>query len=378
MFRAHITGQEFTSATKISLNLRFDSVRSTFQIDGVYDPNNSFHVRSFLPFAYRKVEIFANDELVLTGVATSVSFTDSKDRQLTSISGYSLPGVLEDCTIPLQAYPLETNGKTIRQIVQTIVSDTDYNLNVVTSGGEVDRLSNTELGLDTLESESVEESSDTTLETTSSSPQTTVQRYLSDILASKNLLLSHDENGNVLITRANANTRNVIAFQNQDILSVNLRCSGESMHRTLTVVKQASFEEEEGSEFTIENPYITEFTTEINATNPYVPNFRPTVQVQKSGGSETTATAARNLLGNELKNIAFTIQLNRWTFPNGQILRPNRTISIPANRLVYLPRVTNLFIESVTFNGTPEEQTATLSCVVPETYNNLTPTNIFR
>ena len=52
----------------------------------------------------------------MTGVILNHGFTETKNKELTSVGGYSVTGVLEDCHISPDKYPLESKGKTVKQM----------------------------------------------------------------------------------------------------------------------------------------------------------------------------------------------------------------------------------------------------------------------
>ena len=61
---------------------------------------------------------------------------------------------------------------------------------------------------------------------------------------------------------------------------------------------------------------------------------------------------------------------------NGAVIKPNQIITV-RNPELYLYKKSNWFIESVQLDGDAEQTVATLTCVLPETYNGGTPSYIF-
>ena len=92
-----IGGQKIQHFNHVAVSLRYDSVASVFSFNFYFDPSNADHKAMFKPGMYPDVTIEHAGELLITGTLLSYSFSSSPVRQLLSISGYSKPGVLEDC-----------------------------------------------------------------------------------------------------------------------------------------------------------------------------------------------------------------------------------------------------------------------------------------
>jgi prophage tail gpP-like protein len=110
-------------------------------------------------------------------------------------------------------------------------------------------------------------------------------------------------------------------------------------------------------------------------TNPFVGKFRPKVAIQTSGTDNNTQQSARTLLSEELKNIQVKITIDRWVI-DGKILRPNSIVTVTAPNAYLFGRV-RLFVQSVDLVGNGEENTATLTCVLPSVFGSSNPVNIF-
>jgi prophage tail gpP-like protein len=326
-----------------NLNLRYDSVASTFSFSFYFNPENKEHKEMVCIGHYHKVTVEHNGELLLTGYILSQVFTSSNVKQLVPFGGYSLPGVLEDCEIPPKLYPLQSDGLTLREIAQKLIAP--FGLQMV-----IDPLVSSQM--------------DSVFEKTTASESQTIKAYLTELASQKNIIISHDEKGNLLFTKAKADKKPLIHFQTGVIgTSMSLSFNGQAMHSEITVMKQASSDGGNAGESTIINPYV-----------PFV--YRPKVIIQSSGDDVDTEQAAKNALAAELKNLQLTIVTDRWEV-DGKILKPNNIIEV-TDQEVYLYKKTKWFIESITYVGDNQKMTATLTCVPPEVYNGKTPEYIFK
>jgi prophage tail gpP-like protein len=192
----------------------------------------------------------------------------------------------------------------------------------------------------------------------------TIKAYLQKLASQKNIIMTHNEKGQLVFTEAKAKQKAVFHFEkNMPGTSMSLSYNGQAMHSHITVVKQASSKGGNAGESTIRNPFV-----------PFV--YRPKVMTQTSGDDIDTAQAAKNALAEELKNIAVTIVTDRWKIGDS-IIKPNHIVTIQ-NPDIYLYEKTEWFIESVDFSGDAQKKTATIKLVLPEVYNGRTPKYIFQ
>lgn len=250
------------------------------------------------------------------------------------MSGYSKPGALNDCSIPIDVFPLQYENLSLADIAKKMIKPFDLKLKVDVS---VKAKANQPYPLVTAD------------------PGQSVGQFLANLASQKNIILSHTPKGELLLTESNTSQNPLFDFKRDTpATSFSLTYSGQQMHKTITVVKEADLDVENAGESTIDNPYA-----------PVV--FRPKVVKQAYGDDNDTETAARNELGKELKGIKVTVSMSRWDV-NDKIIFPNSIVTVE-NSDIYIYRKQKLFVESVSYRGNSESMTATLTCVVPESYN---------
>ncbi len=337
-----------------TVNLKYDSVSSTFGVEFYFDPKNKQHAEMACVSHFHECIVQHNGETLITGYILSQSFASSPKKQLVKIGGYSKPGVLEDCEIPTNLYPLQADGLTLREIAQKLIAP--FGLGLVIDGiAKAD--SNQQFSLD--------EKLDKKIEKTNAKESQNIKSYLTELATQRNIVLSHDAKGNLLFTEARTFQKPLFHVET-GIIATNILMTfnGQGIHSQITVIKQtdATSEDTDSNEFTLYNPYC-----------PIV--FRPKVVTQSSGDVNTIEDFAKNELAKELKNIIVTVEIDRWEV-DGKLIKPNNVITIlsPEN---YIYKKTKFFIESVSLKGNEKTQTATLTCVLPEVYNRQAPANVF-
>lgn len=325
-----------------NLNLRYDSVASSFSFGFYFDPKNNEHKELACVSHFHEAIVEHNGETLVTGYILGESFASASTRKLVSFGGYSLPGVLEDCEIPPSVYPLQSDGLTLRQIAEKLIKP--FGIKMIVDPAVASRMNQV-------------------YEKTTADIKQPIKGYLTELAAQRNIIISHNVKGELLFTEAKANQAPIMHFElGIPATEMSLSFSGQDMHSEITVMKQSSLDGGNAGQYTIHNPFV-----------PIV--YRPKVITQSSGDDIDTEKAARNALAAELKNIVLTIVTDRWEI-DGKIIKPNNIITA-TNPELYLFKKTKWFIESVTLTGDNTKTTATLNCVLPEVYNGQVPKNIF-
>lgn len=333
---------------EFSLTLKHDSIGSVFGFNIYFDPQNPEHKELACVTHFHEVTLFYDDELLVTGVLTNQAFSQSTVKELAKFGGYSLTGVLEDCTIPPKLYPLQTNGLSLSQIVNKILPS--FKLKMIVDSSVSDRMNKP-------------------FKTVTASETQTIKDFLVSLASQKNIIISHTEKGELLFTETKTKQDPILKF---DLTKQNVipgtkfehSYDGQSMHSHITVMKQASLDGGNAGQVTIRNPYV------IGSV------YRPIVRTQSSGDDNDTNLAARKELANELRGEKLTITTDRWVV-DGKIIKPNNIIEIYAPEL-YLYKKTRWFVESINFSGNNKSTTAVIECVLPEVYNSENVESMYR
>jgi len=365
-----INGNILDKYSNLIVSLIYASACSVFSFDLYFDPWNKLHREIMLPGAYNEAVIISDSgEVLITGILLSVSFKDSAKRSLVSISGYSKTGVLQDCNYLEDGngnivFPKQANGKNLYSIAQDICGA--LGLNVITVGNVMSDISSPF-------AEAQPDDGDSCLD------------YLNDIAKKKNIIISHDELGNLVLTRA-MDAQALFDFTSgMPGIEFSLNFDGQQMHSSITAKIQG------GTSQTVMNPYV-QLKSHINYTQgasqglertapkmtgkkQYDKAYRPTAFVQTQGDDNDTDDTAQQALAKELKAIQITGKMTGWELA-GKIVRPNNFHTITSPNM-YLFNKTKLFVERVDFSGDERQETCIMSYVVPEVYNGQLPVNIF-
>jgi len=334
-----------------NLSLGYDSFGSTFSFSFYFDPDNPEHKELACVTHFHDCVVEHNGEILVSGFALNQGFEHDPEKQLATISGYSKPGIFEDCNIPPSIYPLQSDGLSLLQIARKITSpwnnDTKYKIGLIVD-------------------DSIAGLANKALKSSTASETDTIAGYLKTLAQQKNIVISHDEKGNLLFTSAKTDQEPSLSFdfRNGMIPGTNFKhnFNGQGVHSHITVMKQASSDGGNAGEYTVENPYCPVF-------------YRPKTVVQSSGDDIDTKEVALRELSAEWENLKLTIQTDRWEV-DGKIIKPNNIVEIFAPEL-YIYKKSRFFIRSIDFVGDAEKTTATLNCVIPEVVNKKMARSIF-
>jgi len=338
-----ISGRKFDFFNSFELNLAYNSIASTFSFEGLIFDEETKNL--FKPLSYKECKVYMDDELLLTGTILNTSTSAENQDSLASISGYAKTGVLDDCNIPTSLYPLQSDKLTIKEIIEKLLKP--FSLSLI---------------VDSLAQSSVNTKFD---KSTADSDQT-IKSYINELTTQRNIILSHNENGNLLLTKLNLKQPSVATYiEGMPSTKISLSVDGQSMHSHITVQKQASIEVDVAGEQTLTNDLVT--------------SYRPVVKQQTEGSNNETEDSVNSVLGSELRNIQLTIVTDRWKWTDGQkinIIKPNNIIDVksPTN---FINNLTRFFVESISYSGNQEGIIATINCVLPEVYSGNKPKNIF-
>lgn len=319
----------------LSITFQFDSVADTFGFQMYFNPENPEHRVLAEIGSFNECQIFEENELLLTGTILSCNFESSKERNLLTLEGYSKSGVLMDCTIPNSLYPLQTDGLSVANIAKRIIEP--FGISLVDKVGA---------------NEPIPEST--------ANEKQSIASYLGELTSQRNIVLSSDENGNIVFTKANVSAAPIITYSPQErngIEQMSLSFDGQGSNSTITVMKEASDDpSDEPGQSEISNPLVKS-------------GFRPTVKVQTTGNEFDTSKATKVALATQLQKLKVTVQLSTWKV-GGRIIKPNEIIEIE-NPEIGIYKKTKFFIQAVNLARSPKGDSATLDCVLLQVYGGI-------
>lgn len=336
------------------ITLKLDSIGSTFEFSSHFDAQNPEHQEIFKPLQYKTVQFYnSEDKLIFTGTILNHVFRSDKGRNLVVFSGYSKCGILEDVTIPVKNYPLESNNRSLIDIATRLCGLYDIKVSTAQNTSNLATSSvKSQKGIkEKTDFKSLEAKSKSVFGRTSAGATESIKDYLAKLCSQKNIILSHDENGNVVLFQPEYDQLPKFFFTKGNTLEMSLSFNGQALHSEINIVTQPS-DDNEG------------VSVSDKAINSLIPLYRPTTKVLSSGQETDTKQAAKNELAAELKAIQLTIKL-QGIFDT---IYPGEIINVH-NHYIYCYAYNRFMIESIEYNFDEKEDTTILNCLIPEAFN---------
>lgn len=325
--RIVIDDKDYKFFTKYSVELNFSKVGSTFQFSGTKPILTN-------QLTYPKVQIFRtneednSEELILTGVLLNQPRTMSAKPSEYSFNGYSLTGVLEDCSLSVDS--TQFNKLSIKEIIEKVLSPFSLLLSYT---------------------DNVSEDINKSTEEVNANLTDTCKTFINSLVSQKNIILSHNNKGELLLTRKDLEEQTpayTFVEGEKGFLSATLTINGQEMHSQIKVLREAS-SNPDAAEFTIKNPYI-------------VNSFRPLSKIQTSGDVFDVQKSARMELNKELARIRVTIESLIFVNSGETIIVNSPTLGVDGYAV--------FLVETCKINGSISSETYTLNCALSDAYSS--------
>jgi len=264
----------------IVLSTQINSIASSFSFDTFYDIQT---------YEFAKIETFRDDVLIFTGKVFSKTVPSGVSPEPFTYKCNSLTGVLEDCTLPLDAYPIQTANKTLLEIVNNICSYFDITVKIDSSAtSDVN-------GFYTLQDQS---------------PEKKAADIINDLCSQKNLILTHNSRGELIITKK-------IAGNNPKVpqhIKLNKSYNYRKFYAEYNVLGQQS---------------ATDDTTkQATSTFSTIDSTRSITKIQKDGDSSSTQENADSLKYNSYTANTLSIEFHDFFANTGDIFIINNVKTI--------------------------------------------------
>lgn len=352
-----INGRNIDFFTAVSIELKLDSIASMFTLQARFSAQNREHQEIFKPLQYHLVEIFnSKGKLLITGTILNHQFKSDSGRNLVTISGYSKSGILEDVTIPVSEYPLESTGRSLEDISKRLCSF--YNIGLVIADNSK-KLAYEPLPKekkiffsDISEFEKLKSKVKSVFGRTSAGPTETIKGYLAKLASQKNVLLSHTAKGEVLLFTVDYLQKPRFFFTKYNTLNMDFSINGQGLHSEINVVRQPSNEN-------------SGVSTSDKAKNTLIAVNRPTTKILSSGTDTDTKEGAKNELAAELKAITLNIKLQG--VEAFEDITPGEIINVH-NHYIYCYAYNRFMVNNIKFNTNEKENTTEIECLIPEAF----------
>ncbi len=317
----------------------------TRQLDGFTTveflaPFEREHRAIFQPFSYKLVSVGIGGENLFTGLMVAINPDLQPNSRSLSVSCYAAPAVISDCNAPASLFPLQFINADLRTIASDLLFPFGLSVQFAAPVGAPFR---------TLRLQSADK----------------VFPFLAELAKQRNLVITNTSTGALLFYRAITGDATPVATLSQGqspVLSVVPQFDPQQYYSHITGIAPTAVGAP-GSQFTVKNPRLT------TVVRPF------TFQAADSEvGNISQAT--ENKLARMFANVAsYTVSVNTWRDPQGQLWQPNTLIRLSApDAMIYNPYT--FLIRSVTLRQAERAQTAELNIVLPGSFSGNAPESL--
>lgn len=330
-----IDGVRFRFWNSIRLDRAIDRVH-TVEFTAPFDAGNRNFRQLLRPFSFQNVSVFVGGIVLFKGTMVAVKPELLDTGKTISVSCYSLAGVLNDCTPPASAYPLEYNQLGLRDIAQSLCTPFGISVVFLADQGAV-------------------------FERVACDPTRKILDFLQELAKQRGLIIASGKNGELIFWRGVESGNAVASFvQGQSpLISVIPSFSPQEYYSHVTGIEPV-VTGTEGSQYTVKNPRLN------GVVRPLTFTAQDTI-----GGNIKSAVAAKSsrMFANM---VSYEISVSSWRDKNGHLWQPNTNIYIQAPDAMIYEKY-EFTIRSVSFEKDAEQETATLNVVIVGSFNSEIP-----
>jgi prophage tail gpP-like protein/phage tail protein X len=331
----YIDGSRFEFWESLTITRSLDSIDS-FSFSAPFEFDSPGFRNLFVPFTYKPILIYVGSDLILKGIVISIRPNLDSRSSTIEVTGYSLPGILNDCNMPYQPNKFEFLNVNLLDIAKALSKPFGLSVNASVNVGAV-------------------------FPTVKIKPTQKIYNFLSDLAKKRNLILSNNLEGELIFLQS-GETGNPVA---------NL----EVGKGVVTAISADFNEQEYYSHLT----GITFVDTDIpggqyTEKNPFLLNrIRPITFTAKDTDTANIKTTVNAKTGRMFANmLTYSISVASWIDTNRKLWEPNTTISLLAPQ-VFVYNKYDFIVRSVEFTKDANSETAIIELIPPGGFSGKIP-----
>lgn len=330
-----VDGKRFRFWDKVRITRAIDTM-DTVEFGAPFDSEAPGFKQTLRPFSFKTVVITVGGTPLFTGTMVTVNPVLENGQKIVSVSGYSLPGVLNDCTSPASTYPLEFNDQGLREISADLASPFGIGVEFQADPGAV-------------------------FGRVASEPGKKVLAFLTGLAKQRNLVISSTPRGKLLFSQSKETGQPVARLRqgSAPVMAVTPFFAPQEYYSHITGIEPVVVGLA-GSQFTVKNPRL------LGVTRPLTFNAPDTLDADVKSA---VAAKAGRMYGNMA---SYSVRVATWRDPNGNLWVPNTSIKLLApDAMIY--KEYEFIIRSIEFSRDRATETATLNLVIPGSFSGKIP-----
>lgn len=333
-----IDGKRFRYWDKVRIIRAIDTM-DIVEFGAPFDSEAPNFRDTFRPFSFKTIVVTVGGTPLFTGTMIAVNPVIENTQKIVSVSGYSLPGVLNDCTSPASSFPLEFDKQGLREIANTLAAPFGVTVEFEADQGAI-------------------------FERVANEPGKKVLAFLTELAKQRNLIISSSSRGSLVFLQSIESGTPVARLQQgaSPVLSVTPFFSPQEYYSHITGMEPVVVGLE-GSQFTVKNPRLQGVTRPLTFKAPDTLNADVKAAVEAKAGRMFGSMAS------------YSITVATWRDSFGNLWEPNTSIKLTApDAMIY--NEYEFIIRSVEFNRDRATETATLNLVIPGSFSGKIPESL--
>ncbi len=316
---------------------------STVDLSAPFEPDEAIFRETFVPFTYKPLEVSVDGELLFTGQLIGVEPVATAESRTVRCSGYSLPAVLSDSTMPKSEFPIEYGDRTLISIADHLAAP--FDITVVVAEGTI-------------------VAGNSKFKRVKLRPTEKVGDFLTKLAKARGLIMRDTALGELIFLTAARPGNPVVSFKEGETptTSVAATFSPQSYYSEITGFSTMKAGRR-GSGYTEKNKNLPDVVRPLSFTTGDV-----------NAGDLPGAVKAKmaRMFGNM---VAYVVKVPTWHDPSGALWRPNTTVTLHApGAMVY--KETELLVRDVFLMATQDSVTASLGLVLPGAFTGEQPESL--
>jgi len=330
-----IAGKRFKFWSEVRITRSIDTM-DTVEFSAPFEADNPEFKNTFKPFSFQDIEVTVGGAPLFTGTMVGVTPALGPDGKTVDTSGYATPGVLNDCTPPASAFPLEYNNQNLEDIAKKITAP--FGITVVFDVSPGPRF-----------------------ERVAPNSGQTVLAFLSGLAKQRNIVISSTAKGELLFQQSVGSGKPVAILRQGEspVVAVTPFFNPQEYYSHITGIEPVIVGLA-GSKFTVKNPRLKGITRPMTFT----------AEDTEAGTLKDAVKAkASRMFGNM---VSYSVSVSTWRDPSGKLWSPNTEVSLQAKSAMIYNAYT-FIIRSVEFIRTRDSATAVLNIVIPGAFSGILP-----
>ena len=335
-----INGKRFRFWDKVRITRSIDSM-ATFELGAPFDHAAPGFRETFKPLTFNTVTVTVGGEPLFTGIMVLVTPVIENNQRVIAVSGYSLPGVLNDCTPPASMFAdnngsLQFDDQGLREIATTLAAPFGINVEFKADQGAI-------------------------FDSVACDPGKKVLSFLIELAKKRNLIISDTVRGKLVFLKSTTTGQPVARLQqgSSPVFSVVPTFNPQEYYSHITGI-EPFIPNLPGLQFTVKNERLQGVVRPLTFKIP-----------DTKDADLKTAVEAK--IGRMFGNAAsYSIGVATWRDSKGKLWTPNTTITLLApDAMIY--NEYEFEIRSVEFNRERSVETAILNLVIPGSFSGKIP-----